>query len=106
MAPSARQGGDGFGLSRRWKKEIEKDGTTTTTMITMATSSATPKKEDDDNDSNNEEDRVDATTNTANNNKKRKREVPQWKDAVAGACAGAFSRTAMAPVERIKLLSK
>jgi len=29
---------------------------------------------------------------------------PQWKAAVAGACAGAFSRTVMAPVERVKLL--
>jgi len=30
---------------------------------------------------------------------------PQWKEAVAGAFAGAFSRTAMAPIERIKLIS-
>lgn len=28
-----------------------------------------------------------------------------WKEAFAGAAAGAFSRTAMAPVERVKLLS-
>jgi solute carrier family 25 (adenine nucleotide translocator) protein 4/5/6/31 len=30
--------------------------------------------------------------------------IPQWRDAVAGACAGACSRTIMAPVERVKLL--
>ena len=30
--------------------------------------------------------------------------VPDWRDAVAGACAGAFSRTVMAPVERVKLM--
>jgi solute carrier family 25 (adenine nucleotide translocator) protein 4/5/6/31 len=30
--------------------------------------------------------------------------IPQWRDAVAGACAGASSRTIMAPVERVKLL--
>lgn len=41
---------------------------------------------------------------------KRKREyagvlrVPDWRDALAGAVAGAASKTAMAPVERIKLL--
>lgn len=34
----------------------------------------------------------------------KKREVPQWREAVAGAGAGAFSKTAMAPVERVKLL--
>lgn len=32
------------------------------------------------------------------------RKGPQWKEAVAGACAGATSRSIMAPVERIKLL--
>ena len=31
---------------------------------------------------------------------------PQWRDAVAGACAGACSRTVMAPVERVKLLKQ
>jgi solute carrier family 25 (adenine nucleotide translocator) protein 4/5/6/31 len=31
---------------------------------------------------------------------------PQWRDAVAGAFAGAFSRTIMAPVERVKLLKQ
>jgi hypothetical protein len=36
----------------------------------------------------------------------KKRAVPQWKEAVAGAAAGAFAKTALAPVERIKLLSK
>ena len=30
--------------------------------------------------------------------------MPQWKDAIAGAGAGAFSKTTMAPIERIKLL--
>jgi solute carrier family 25 (adenine nucleotide translocator) protein 4/5/6/31 len=30
--------------------------------------------------------------------------IPKWKDALAGASAGAFSKTAMAPVERVKLL--
>ena len=35
---------------------------------------------------------------------REKRQLPQWRDAVAGACAGAFSKTAMAPVERVKLL--
>lgn len=32
--------------------------------------------------------------------------VFQWKEALAGAAAGAFAKTALAPVERIKLLSK
>jgi|UPI000581AF57 solute carrier family 25 (adenine nucleotide translocator) protein 4/5/6/31 len=32
------------------------------------------------------------------------RATPQWREAVAGAAAGAFSKTAMAPVERVKLL--
>ena len=36
--------------------------------------------------------------------KKKKNRRPQWKEAVAGAVAGACSRTVMAPVERIKLL--
>jgi solute carrier family 25 (mitochondrial adenine nucleotide translocator), member 4/5/6/31 len=31
---------------------------------------------------------------------------PQWREAVAGACAGAFSRTLLAPVERIKLIKQ
>lgn len=30
--------------------------------------------------------------------------IPKWQDALAGATAGAFSKTAMAPVERVKLL--
>ena len=29
---------------------------------------------------------------------------PEWKNALAGAGAGAFSKTAMAPIERVKLL--
>jgi solute carrier family 25 (mitochondrial adenine nucleotide translocator), member 4/5/6/31 len=36
----------------------------------------------------------------------RRHVVPQWQEAVAGASAGAFSRTAMAPLERIKLLQQ
>ena len=32
--------------------------------------------------------------------------VPQWREAVAGAGAGAISRTIMAPIERIKLLQQ
>jgi solute carrier family 25 (adenine nucleotide translocator) protein 4/5/6/31 len=35
-----------------------------------------------------------------------KRAIPQWREALAGAAAGAFSKTALAPVERIKLLSE
>ncbi|KAL7575087.1 hypothetical protein ACA910_000455 [Epithemia clementina (nom. ined.)] len=31
---------------------------------------------------------------------------PQWREAVAGAGAGVFSRTAMAPLERLKLLKQ
>lgn len=31
---------------------------------------------------------------------------PQWREAMAGACAGAFSRTLLAPVERVKLLQQ
>jgi solute carrier family 25 (adenine nucleotide translocator) protein 4/5/6/31 len=38
--------------------------------------------------------------------KKAIRPIPQWRDAVAGACAGACSRTIMAPVERVKLLKQ
>ena len=34
------------------------------------------------------------------------KERPQWREAVAGACAGAFSRTVLAPVERVKLLKQ
>jgi solute carrier family 25 (mitochondrial adenine nucleotide translocator), member 4/5/6/31 len=30
--------------------------------------------------------------------------IPDWRDAIAGFCAGAFSRSLMAPVERVKLL--
>eukprot|EP00934_Nitzschia_sp_Nitz4_P002554 Nitzschia sp. Nitz4//scaffold13_size275219//226814//227824//NITZ4_000913-RA/size275219-processed-gene-0.109-mRNA-1//1//CDS//3329536131//2544//frame0 len=30
--------------------------------------------------------------------------IPKWKDAIAGAIAGAISKTALAPVERVKLL--
>ena len=30
--------------------------------------------------------------------------VPDWRDALAGATAGAVSKTAMAPIERVKLL--
>lgn len=40
------------------------------------------------------------------NRSTRTRPVPQWQEAVAGASAGAFSRTAMAPLERIKLLQQ
>ena len=32
--------------------------------------------------------------------------LPQWRDAVAGAGAGVFSRTVMAPLERLKLLKQ
>jgi solute carrier family 25 (adenine nucleotide translocator) protein 4/5/6/31 len=32
------------------------------------------------------------------------RNVPDWRDVVAGASAGAFSKTVMAPIERVKLL--
>ena len=32
--------------------------------------------------------------------------LPQWREAVAGAFSGAFSRTVMAPVERVKLLKQ
>jgi solute carrier family 25 (adenine nucleotide translocator) protein 4/5/6/31 len=35
---------------------------------------------------------------------KPKSKIPEWRDAMAGACAGAFSKTAMAPIERVKLL--
>ena len=34
------------------------------------------------------------------------RKRPQWRDAVAGASAGALSRTLLAPVERVKLLKQ
>lgn len=34
------------------------------------------------------------------------RAKPQWREAVAGACAGAVSRTLLAPVERVKLLKQ
>lgn len=37
---------------------------------------------------------------------RQQRVTPQWKEAVAGAFSGAFSRTFMAPVERIKLLKQ
>ena len=33
-------------------------------------------------------------------------EATSWKDGVAGACAGAVSRTLLAPVERIKLVQQ
>ncbi|GKY94983.1 hypothetical protein MPSEU_000462900 [Mayamaea pseudoterrestris] len=36
----------------------------------------------------------------------KKRPVPQWKEAFAGGVAGAFSKTALAPVERVKLLKQ
>jgi len=41
---------------------------------------------------------------TTNNNTTRKRRPNHVKDAVAGFCAGAFSKTAVAPIERVKLL--
>ncbi len=41
-------------------------------------------------------------TSTKAGNKTRNR--PEWRDAVAGAGAGAFSRTVVAPIERVKLL--
>jgi solute carrier family 25 (mitochondrial adenine nucleotide translocator), member 4/5/6/31 len=34
----------------------------------------------------------------------RQRKIPKWQDALAGAVSGAISKTAMAPVERVKLL--
>jgi solute carrier family 25 (adenine nucleotide translocator) protein 4/5/6/31 len=34
----------------------------------------------------------------------RKRQKSHWRDAVAGASAGAFAKTAVAPIERVKLL--
>ena len=36
--------------------------------------------------------------------RKPSKRIPEWRDAVAGTCAGAFSKTAMAPIERVKLL--
>jgi hypothetical protein len=36
---------------------------------------------------------------------KKRRTAPQWRDAAAGALSGALARTALAPVERVKLLS-
>jgi solute carrier family 25 (adenine nucleotide translocator) protein 4/5/6/31 len=47
-----------------------------------------------------------ATTATADAPRKASHPIPQWRDAVAGACAGACSRTIMAPVERVKLLKQ
>jgi solute carrier family 25 (mitochondrial adenine nucleotide translocator), member 4/5/6/31 len=45
---------------------------------------------------------------TANNPKApptvRVTTIPDWRDAIAGFCAGAFSRSLLAPVERVKLL--
>lgn len=35
---------------------------------------------------------------------KKKKYAPNWRDVVAGASAGAFSRTMTAPIERVKLL--
>jgi len=35
---------------------------------------------------------------------KRTPRIPKWQDALAGAFAGAFSKTSMAPVERVKLM--
>jgi solute carrier family 25 (mitochondrial adenine nucleotide translocator), member 4/5/6/31 len=51
----------------------------------------------------------DETSPQATMTKKRARDddssfPQQWKDAVAGAGAGAFSKTMMAPIERIKLI--
>ena len=40
----------------------------------------------------------------ASDQKGRVVKFPKWQDAVAGASAGVFSKTAMAPVERVKLL--
>ena len=37
---------------------------------------------------------------------RRTSQVPQWREAVAGAAAGAISRSVMAPIERIKLLQQ
>jgi solute carrier family 25 (adenine nucleotide translocator) protein 4/5/6/31 len=34
----------------------------------------------------------------------QKRKLPKWQDALAGSISGAVSKTAMAPVERVKLL--
>lgn len=41
---------------------------------------------------------------TREENQKVPPPVLRWRDGVAGACAGAFSKTAMAPIERVKLL--
>ncbi len=43
------------------------------------------------------------TTKDAASNADRKRQTPA-RDAVAGACAGAFAKTVVAPIERVKLL--
>ena len=45
-----------------------------------------------------------AASNFEIGERKRRSAVPDWRDAVAGACAGAFSRTVVAPVERVKLI--
>jgi solute carrier family 25 (mitochondrial adenine nucleotide translocator), member 4/5/6/31 len=47
-----------------------------------------------------------SSKSTTTNTTTRARHVPHWQEAVAGALAGAFSRTAMAPLERIKLLKQ
>jgi len=43
-----------------------------------------------------------SSRNSANNRKN----IPQWREAVAGASSGAISRTLLAPVERVKLLKQ
>lgn len=44
------------------------------------------------------------STSSSSSSSPRKR--PQWREAVAGASAGALSRTLLAPVERVKLLKQ